>query len=303
VLVTGGGGPIGRHIVAGLVDRGLHVVSYDHPDAHGRSEATEVAFGELLDLPRLFSVIQEHEIGRLVHAADVATPGVSIEMPVATVVLNVEGTLHVLEAARLAGLRGRIIVLSSKAVYGDAEGVIAESAPLRPSTPYGVAKVAAEHLGAVYATQYGLDVVALRLGDVYGPELAWPTVVQALTEAVVAGQPFRLSRGADQLFHLTHAEDVWRAVLAGLEVENLNERVLNVTGGESHTLAQIVALIEERLPDSRIVLGPGRLPDHDRQGLLDISAADRVLGYRPRWGLARGIDDYFDWLLSRREAA
>jgi UDP-glucose 4-epimerase len=303
VLVTGGGGPIGRHIVAGLVDRGLHVVSYDHPQADNQSAATEVAFGELLDLPRLFSIIREHEIERLVHAADVGTAGVSIEMPVATVILNVEGTLHLLEAARLAGLRGRIVLLSSNAVYGDAEGPVAESARLRPSTPYGVVKVTAEQLGTVYATQYGLDVITLRLGDVYGPDLAWPTVIQALTEAVIAGESFRLSRGADQAFHLTHADDVWRAVLAGLEVERPSERVFNVSGGEIHSLAQIAALVEERLPDSRIVLGPGHLPEYDHQGALDITAADRVLGYRPRWGLARGVDDYFDWLLARRAAA
>ena len=70
----------------------------------------------------------------------------------------------------------------------------------------------------------------------------------------------------------------------------------NVTGGETHTLAEIAERVADRFPDARIDLGPGHLPDHDRQGPIDICAADRELGYRPRWGLARGIDDYTDWL-------
>jgi UDP-glucose 4-epimerase len=303
VLVTGGGGQVGRYIADALADHDEHVVGYGDTRATGRDQATETALGELFDLPRLLHVMRDHDVQRLVHAADMSDPRSSIEMPIATVVTNVEGVLHLLEAARLAGIEGRIVLLSSCAVYGHNEGPIDESSPLRPRTPYAVTKATAEQLGAVYSDHYGLDVVALRLGEAYGPELALPSILGAVISSAVNGEAFRSPVGADHTFHLTHGEDIVRAVLASLAATNPRQRVYNITGGERHSLAEIVALIRNRLPQSPIEVGPGRLPELDRQGPLDIRAADRELGYRPLWGLARGLDDYVEWLLAQREAA
>ena len=303
VLVTGGSSALGAYVVDALTDRGDFVVSYDHPHARRRTDAAVVVSGEVFDLPRLLHIIREHEVGRIVHAADVSSAGVSIDMPVATVVLNVEATLHLLEAARLAEVVGRIVLLSSRHVYGDRDEAVVETAPLRPSTPYGIAKVTAELLGTVYSTLYGLDVLSLRLGDPYGPELGLPTVVDSFVQSAAIGEPLSIPSGADQRFQLTHGEDISRAVLAALDSSDVTQRIFNITGGETHSLAQIGALIEQRFPESVIEIGPGTLPCHDQQGALDIRAADSALGFRPIWGLARGIDDYADWLLARREAA
>jgi UDP-glucuronate 4-epimerase len=210
---------------------------------------------------------------------------------------------HLLEAARLAGVRGRIVLLSSTAVYGDNEHPLDESSPLRPRTPHAVAEVTAEQLGTVYADLYGLDVVALRVGEEYGPELAPPPVVEAVMAAVVKGEPFRSSSGADHTFHLTHGEDVARAVTAALAAPSVPRRVYNVTGGERHSLGQIAALLRDRFPRSEVEIGPGRLPELACQGRIAIRAAAEDLGYRPLWGLARGLDDYAEWLLAQAEAA
>lgn len=290
VLVTGGRSPLGRYIGDALSDRGEHVVGAD-------------ALGEPRDLPDLLSAIRQHGVRDVVHAAELSDPAVSIELPVATVLETVESSLHLLEAARLAEVEGRIVLLSSSAVYGDNKCPIQESAPLRPRTPFAVAKATGEHLGAVYAEAYGLDVVVLRLGEPFGPGLALPSTIGRLVRAALNGDPFRSATGADQTFHLTHGDDISRAVLAALRAPNPSQRVYNVTGGERHSLAQIAGLVRERFPRSRIDLGPGQLPGHDRQGPLDIRAADRELGYRPLWGLARGLDDLAEWLLAQREAA
>jgi UDP-glucose 4-epimerase len=303
VLVTGGGGLIGRYIVEALIDRGEPVVSYDRTRPGGLDEHSDAALGELFDLPRLLHVMRQHGVQRIVHAGDMAGPLVSIEMPVATVVANVEGTLHLLEAARLAGVKGRIVLLSSNVVYGHNPGPIYELSPLSPRTPYAVTKVAGEQLGAIYADLYGLDVVALRLGETYGPQLALQPTLRALVNAAVNGEVFHASAGGDHTFHLTHGEDVCRAVFAALAAAHPNQRVYNITGGDSHTLGEIARLIEGRFPQSRFKLRPGHLPELDRQGSIDIRAADRELAYRPLWGLARGIDDYAEWLLAQREAA
>jgi len=302
VLVTGGSGPVGRYVVDALVDAGQRVVAYDHAPPH-RSASGTAAVGELFDLPRLLQVIREHGVERIVHAAHVADPQLSIQMPVATVVTNVEGTLHLLEAARLAGVNGRIVLMSSIAVYGDNDDAVVESAPLRPRTPHAVTSVTGEQLGAVYAAHYGLDVVTLRLGDVYGPGLPLPPTLQSLFCAAVTGEPLRAPAGADQIVHLTHGDDVCSAVLAALNAKAPRQRVYNVTSGDTHSLAQVARLLAERFPDAQIKLGSGSLPGLDRVGALDIRAADSELDYRPRWGLARGLDDYAEWLLAQPEAA
>ena len=303
VLVTGGGTPIGRYIVDVLADLGENVVRYTDTQSVTRySLGAEAPVGQLFDLPRLLHVMREHDVQRVVHAADLSDPRISVDMPLATVLASVESVLHLLEAARLAGIDGRIVLLSSIAVYGH-NPEIDESSPLRPRTPYAVTKVTGEQLGSIYTDLYGLDVVSLRVGEPYGPEIAPPTALRAVMRSALDIEAFRSAVGADHVFHLTHGEDISRAVVAALRASDPIGRTYNVTGGEGHSLAQVVELIRDRFPDSRIDLGPGPLPELDLQGTVDIRAADRELGYRPIWGLARGLDDYAEWLLAGREAA
>jgi UDP-glucose 4-epimerase len=302
MLVTGSSGPLGRYILDALADQGAHVVGDGHTPSSG-VEPGQTPVGPTIDLPWLLHVMREHRVERLVHAAEVADPCLSLEIPVTTVTANVENVLHLLEAVRLMGIGGRIVLLSSTTVYGDNPGRIDESSPLRPRTPYAVTKVTGEQLGKTYADLYDLDVVVLRLGEVYGPALSAPSVLRALLLSAVNGETFSSPTGAAHTFHLTHGEDISRAVLLALAASEPAQRVYNITGGERHSLAQIAALIRSRFPQSRIEIGPGPLPGFDRQGPVDIRAADRELGYRPLWGLARGLDDYAEWFLAEREAA
>ncbi len=302
VLVTGGSSPLGGYVVDALADAGERVVAYAHAAPHTGAVGTTAA-GEPFDLPRLLQVIREHGVERIVHAAHVADPQVSIQVPVATVMANVEGTLHLLEASRLAGLAGRIVLLSSIAVYGDNEGAVDESPPLRPRTPYAVTCITGEQLGAVYAELYGVDVVTLRLGEVYGPGLPLPSALQSLFCAAMTGGPLQTAAGSDQTLHLMHGDDMCRAVLAALSARAPTQRVYNVTSGDAHSLGHVAWLLAERFPHARIELGPGSLPGLDQIGEIDIRAADGALDYRPRWGLARGLDDYAEWLLAQPEAA
>jgi UDP-glucose 4-epimerase len=302
VLVTGGAAPIGRCILDALADQGEPVVGFSGA-GHQLGQPAHGVVGQLFDLPRLLHIIGERGVDRVVHATNLADPQLAIEMPVATVVSTVEGVLHLLEAARLSHLDGRIVVLSSASVYGNNVGPIDESTELRPRGPHAVASITGEHLSGIYSDLYGLDVIVLRLGDVYGPELAPPPIIGSIMAAAVSGDCFRSATGADHTFHLTHGEDVARAVAAALSAPRPSQRVYNITGGEGHSLGQIAALVRELFPESRVEIGPGGLPELDCQGTLEIRAADRELGYRPLWGLARGLNDYAEWLLAQQEAA
>lgn len=108
----------------------------------------------------------------------------------ATFTANVDGTLGVFEAARLAGIK-RVVNFSSETVYGAVEGTVTENTPVHPSTPYAVTKVATEWLGQVYQARYGLDVVSLRIAQVYGPGNNMPEILGDLFKAIKKGAPSR----------------------------------------------------------------------------------------------------------------
>jgi nucleoside-diphosphate-sugar epimerase len=294
-LVTGGAGFIGRHVVERLHDGGAGVVSFDRAAARGLPPGVVRVQGELFDLRRLVATLADHDVSRIVHAAGIADAQLSVGMPAATVAANAAGTTHLLEAARLAGFTGRIVLLSTIAVYGNNDGVIDERSPLSPRTPYAATKAFGDLLGEVYGCRFGLDVVSLRLSEVYGPGRTLPGAVQDVLDAAVERRPLHLPAGADHPCHPIHADDASRAVIAALDARDPREGVYLVTGGERVPLGRVAALVRDRVPGADIVLGPGEIAALDRQGPVAIDAADRELGYRPRWGLARGIDDYCAW--------
>jgi nucleoside-diphosphate-sugar epimerase len=133
----------------------------------------------------------------------------------------------------------------------------------------------------------------LRFGELYGRGLCLPAAIGDVFAAAAAGTPLDLARRCHETFHLLHVEDARRAVLAALDADVAGAHVFNVTDGETHSLCQVAERIRDCYPDSRIDTGPRR--PAAVAASIDIGAADRVLGYRPRWGLARGIDDYAEW--------
>jgi UDP-glucose 4-epimerase len=295
VLVTGGLGFVGRHLVPRLAAGGERVVSYNRDYAESEDAGLVCVQGELYDIPRLVRALQEHEVDRIVHTAAMSHPELSIDLPITTVAANVDGTVHLLEAARLAGVR-RVVNFSSECAYGHHEEPIDEDAPLRPTTPYGVTKVATELMGNVYAELYGLDVLSLRITEVYGPGNRMPQVLKAMLQAGLARRPFRLAAGAEHRFQFVRVEDVAAAAEQALNATEHAQPAYNVTGGEQVTLAQAADVVRNALPDTEIQLGPGHIPTLDRQGPYDISAAKRDLGWTPEWALADGVRQYAGWL-------
>jgi UDP-glucose 4-epimerase len=283
-LVTGGTGFIGRYVIDRLQDDGECVVSYDRaPAAAGLPARTVSVQGELFDLTRLAGTIAGQDVRRIVHAAGMPDPQLSIGMPEATIAANALGTMNLLEAGRLTSFAGRIVLLSSTTVHG------------RPRTPYAAAKTFGDLLGQVYTDSYSLDVVSLRLTEAYGPGRRRPNLVEQLIEAGLRGRPLRFDSGADQPYHLVHVEDVARAVVAALNAPAPASRIYDIAG-EQMPLGQVAAIVRDRLPRADIEIGPGLLADIDHHGPADSGPADRELGYRPRWSLARGIDDLCIWL-------
>jgi UDP-glucose 4-epimerase len=295
-MVTGGLGYVGRHLVARLARDGERVVSYNRDFADSPDPHVVCVQGELFDVPRLVRTLQEHAVERIVHTAAMSHPELSIEFPVTTFAANVDGTVQLLEAARLAGVR-RVVNFSSHCSYGHIDAdPIPEDAPVRPNTPYGVTKVATELMGSVYRRLYGVEVVSLRVSEVYGPGNRMHTVLTDMLRAALDGEPYALAEGGDHRVEYIHVEDAAEAGVAAATAGELGQDVYNITGGRQVTLAEAADVVRAIVRDARIEMGPGYIPTLDRQGRQDITAAQRDLGYRPRWTLEDGVRAYADWL-------
>ena len=297
VLVTGGTGFIGRYVVDHLIESGTPVVSYNRDYTEHDSPLVTPVQGELFDMPAVVRVIGEHRVQAVIHTAAMSHPGISIDLPITTFAANVDGTLKLLEAVRLTAVR-RVVNFSSECVYGHqpTEAVITESVAPLPNTPYAVTKVTTEHLGRVYSDLYGLDVVSLRVSEVYGPGLKMPEILKDMLRAAIDGTEFSMPEGADHRFHFVHARDVARAAVLAARAATLKQPVYNISGGQQVTVAELAGLLSGRFPSARFSIGPGYWTGWDRQGPWDISAAARDLGYTPAWSLEHGIDDYTQWL-------
>jgi nucleoside-diphosphate-sugar epimerase len=292
VLVTGGFGHVGRFVVEQLRARGDRAITYDR-DWHAGEHAVH---GELYDVATLTRALRDHDVDAVVHTAAQSHPDLSLDMPLATFEANLMGTISVLEACRLAGGVRRVVNFSSECAVGHQhDGPIAETVRARPTTPYGVTKLAGEQLGDVYRERFGLEVVSLRVVEVYGLGLRMPSGLSAMVRAAVAGEPCTMDHGADQPVQLIHVRDAARAAVAALDAGELRHWVFNVTGGDRRTLAELAELVRELLPGADIALGPGT-NGSDFFAAFDPTLAQRELGYTPVEDLADGIREYADWL-------
>jgi UDP-glucose 4-epimerase len=302
-LVTGGAGFIGSHLVDALVDRGDDVVVLD--DLSTGFSANVHPSATLVE----GSVADEAVVGRAVAGCDVvfhqaAHKAVlrSVERPLTTDTANTHGTLTVLKAASDAGVR-RFVHASSSSVYGGAAVVpTPESAPLIPRSPYAVTKLAAENYCRVFSELYGLETVALRYFNVYGPrqrpDATYAAVIPLFVDALLHGRAPEVHGDGLQSRDFTYIADVVGANLAAAAApgEVCAGRVYNIAPGTAASLLDILAGLGALLgvtPEPRFVAP--RAGDV-RHSLAESTAAERDLGYRCTVTLDEGLERTVAWL-------
>jgi nucleoside-diphosphate-sugar epimerase len=323
VLVTGGTGFIGSNVARILAtERGEDVVILDvrgRPTDPGSplaalDERITYVIGSVTDMAALTHAIVDHRVDTVVNGA--ALLGQSAAMrPVEALTINVIGTAHVLEAARIHGLR-RVVQISSSAVMGAPEDL---STPRReeevviPLTGiYPLSKFADEQLVNTYRRLYGVDAVAVRPRSVYGPGAypGTPTPVKNLVEAACRGEDIVRESGSDTVFELSYVKDIARGIISALYLpESPPYHVYNLSYGENVTLAAALGALRELFPHLRIEIGPGLWEGVSASGgqrdlvyrslqrpPQDIGRARADLGYVPKWPVQRAIPDYVRWL-------
>ena len=311
VLVTGGGGFLGAAIVEALASRGDEVMALDlaiGPRLQrlaARHPKVEIAAGEITEWPHLAHAMAAWRPDKVVHCAAVVGVPASVGAPIATLRVNLEGTLNLFEAMRLFGVR-RVVNLSSEEVYGPfGAPVIDEEHPCRPLMAYGISKLAVEHLGRSYGRLYGLECINVRTCWVYGPDLPRPRVPKILVDAALEGRPLHLPAGGDFRVDHVYVADTVQGVLLALDKEQHAFDVYNIATGQAPSLAEIVAIVKEIVPGAALSVGPGDYQFDERvgpvqKGALDIRRAREHLGYRPRYDIRQGLAATIE---ARRKAA
>ena len=292
-LVTGGAGFIGSHLVDALAAEGHDVVVVDNL-SRGRRE--QVAAGaRLVELDvagaDLDGVLQEHRPEVVFHQAAQIDVRRSVADPVADAESNVVGTVNLLRACAANGVRRVVFASTGGAIYGDTEDIpTGETHPLRPESPYGTAKLCAEAYGATYERMRGLEFIALRYSNVYGPRQdphGEAGVVAIFAEHLLRGERAVINGDGLQTRDYVYVDDVVAANLAAATVSAPGP--FNIGTGVETDVNTIHALLARVCaPGQEAEHGPAK-PGEQRRSCLDISRARTHLGWTPAVGLEEGL--------------
>jgi UDP-N-acetylglucosamine/UDP-N-acetyl-alpha-D-glucosaminouronate 4-epimerase len=307
-LVTGGAGFIGSNLALALLARGDEVRLLDNFSTGHRSNleplGAELVEGDLRSYERVATAVNGVEV--VFHQGALPSVPMSIQDPLTSTAVNVEGTLNVLLAARDAGVR-RVVFASSSSVYGDAPGMPRrESQPLAPLAPYAVSKLAAEQYCMVAHRVYGVETVALRYFNVFGerqdPLSGYAAVIPKFIRMMLDGQPPTIFGDGETSRDFTHVENVVEANLAAAVEPAAAGRVMNIAVGNSHTLNELVGALR-RLLDSDLEpkYGPPR-PGDVSESLADVSLARELIGYEPSVDFEQGLQRTIGWIVDQRAA-
>jgi nucleoside-diphosphate-sugar epimerase len=315
VVVTGAAGFIGSHLAEALVDRGHEVVGVDafrghYPAADKWSNLSGLLGRPGFELHRLD--LATAEVGPLLAGAAAvfhlaARPGVRTSFgPGFSGYLqdNVLATQRLLEGCVRARVP-RLVVSSSSSVYGDAPSYpVTEESRTRPVSPYGVTKLAAEHLCQAYAGLAGpsMAVAILRYFTVYGPRQRPDMGFRRFIEAAMAGRPLMVYGDGGQTREFTYVDDVVRASLLAMTAPVEMEAV-NIGGGRRVSLDEALELIGEATGRRLVVERRPPLPGDARHTGADGTRAEALLGYRPETDLADGLAAQVAWVSRRQRAA
>jgi len=299
VLVTGSSGFLGAAVARELLARGDTVIGFDtHAGPAGCSDGRLVQVtGDIVELKQVTQVLATHAPDAVIHCAAIVSVLSSVDTPIRIVRVNIEGSLNVFEAMRLAGVR-RCIHISSEEAYGSFRAdMIDETHPVDPVMPYGICKAAVEQFGRTYRDLHGLEVINLRPSWVYGPGLPRDRIPKNLIDAALAGRKLHIPSGADSAIDHTYVDDAVAAILAALDHVGHHYDAYNVGSGAAVSVAGMIAIIRELVPGAQLSVGPGPYRHGDRieivrKGALDVSRAAAEFGWRPRFDIRSGLAAY-----------
>src|SRR6478672_273455 len=309
VLVTGGAGFIGSHLVEKLLACGHQVVILDdfndfydpqikHANIANFEADVAVYHVDLRDSESVRNLFLREKFEVIADLAARAGVRPSIQYPQLYYDTNVTGTLHLLEAARVTGVE-RFIFASSSSVYGASKTVpFSEDQHLTQTfSPYAATKIAGEFLCSTYSHLYQLRVVALRYFTVYGPRQRPDLAIHQFTRKIHTGQPIDQFGDGTTRRDYTYIDDVLQGTMAALDYEGPLYDVFNLGESQTIQLKELIVAIENRLGKKAKINQLSEQPGDMPLTCADISKARKLLGYKPTTRLREGLPRFIDWFL------
>ena len=314
ILVTGGAGFIGSHLAERLLADGHEVAILDDfndfydPQIKRANIASFLAHGpvhqvDLRDAGAVRAVFRGSKFDAIAHLAARAGVRPSIAAPQLYFDTNVDGTLHLLEAARHTGVE-RFIFASSSSVYGVCKAVpFSEELHLTQTiSPYAATKIAGEFLCSTYSHLYRLRVVALRFFTVYGARQRPDLAIHQFTRKIHAGEAIDQFGDGTTRRDYTYIDDIISGVVAALRYDGPLFDIFNLGESETIQLKELIRAIEEALGKSAKINQLPEQPGDVPLTCADISKAKRLLGYNPTTPLRIGLPKFIEWYLAKTAA-
>lgn len=308
ILITGGAGFIGAHTAKALIDEGEEVVLFDDFNSFLYSpelkrnrlehmftadKRPRVITGNILDAELVEEVFAGEQFDKVLHFAALANPGRSLETAEEYTLVNVNGTLQILEAARRHDIT-QVIFAGSSSVYNDEQTPFKEdSYPLRPRSPYGVSKAAAEQYCAMWHDLYDLPITILRFFSVYGPWGRPDMAPHIFAEQILRGETLRVTPERRRDF--TYIDDIVAGIVATVE-RKLQYEVINLGRGEPVELGRLIEALEKASGKKAQVQEREAPSGEMRVTYADVSKARKLLGYDPKVSIDEGAAALVEWL-------
>lgn len=302
-LVTGGAGFIGSHLCTALVERGARVRVLDNLITGRRANLAHLAgrieFIEASITDEAATRQAAEGVSVIFHEAAIPSVPHSVKEPQLNHDANVNGTFNVLMAARDAGVK-RVVYAASSSAYGETEELPKRETMLpAPLSPYAAAKLVGEYYCQVFTRVYGLDTVALRYFNVFGPRQdptsPYSGVISKFVTSLLSGEAPVIFGDGEQSRDFTYIDNVVDANLRAAEAPAAAGEVMNVAIGERITLNQLLAELQQIIGTNLKANYAETRAGDVRHSLADISKAQRLLGYTPQVGLAEGLQRTVAW--------
>ena len=304
ILITGGAGFIGSHILAQLQGRrDMDVVVFDNLSSGSKEHVPtgmELVEGDVCDEAAVDALFADHHFDAVIHLAAQTMVPTSVEQPVLDCQINLEGVLHVLEACRTHGT-GHILFSSSAAVYGDNLNIpLKETERLVPTSPYGITKMTTEHYLRVYHELYGMDATVFRFANVYGErqgEKGEGGVVSIFCKLLSQRQGITVFGDGNQTRDFVYAGDIAQAIIRALPLKGCH--TMNVSTGQETSINDLIRSFEKAVGYTVPVQYTAPRTGDILRSVLSNEALKRDLGFVPEMDLEEGIRRTYDWYRSQ----
>lgn len=310
ILVTGGTGALGAMVGQKLLENGMTPILFDIAPQPKQIEKIidncELIRGDILEFPELLKVIKDKQVEGIIHTAGILTSG-ALQRPYSAIKINIDGTVNILEAARIESIR-KVVFCSSATVYNFAvqrDRPVTVSHPTFPKSIYASSKLSCEYLGKNYADLYGIKFTSLRFASLYGPGYSQSGVaglwIHPLLSALVLGNSYRIKRPSRKVNEYIYSPDAANALVRALQQET-QSNLFNIGEGKLRAFDEIIHLVQKEFPSQQIEIieGAGKDTQYtERAHAYDISLAEKELEFKVDFPLEKAIPHYVQCLRSQ----